>query len=99
LSRKHSHELATKLILLSFLVCYARLASRECLASKHLLGTGCVVQYMNTEEIKAKGKQVEGKVREEVGKLTDNSSEQVKGGAQQTEGKIEETIAKVKKKI
>ncbi|MBN1193830.1 MAG: CsbD family protein [Methanomicrobiaceae archaeon] len=50
------------------------------------------------DEIKGKGKQIEGKIREEVGKLTDNKTEQVKGKIEQVEGKVQEEIGKLKRK-
>ncbi|MGD0331039.1 MAG: CsbD family protein [Nitrososphaeria archaeon] len=36
-------------------------------------------KIMSKEEVKGKGKQIKGKIREEVGKLTDNKTEQLKG--------------------
>lgn len=54
---------------------------------------------MNNDEVRGKQKQAEGKIREDVGKLTGSSSEQVKGVAKQVEGKIQEEIGKVKRKM
>jgi uncharacterized protein YjbJ (UPF0337 family) len=54
-----------------------------------------VMIFMNDNEVKGKGKQIEGKVREEVGKLTDNKTEQVKGKVEQAEGKAREAVGKV----
>lgn len=54
---------------------------------------------MSNDEVKGKGKQIEGKVREEVGKLTGNKTEQVKGKIQQVEGKVQEEIGKAKRKL
>jgi uncharacterized protein YjbJ (UPF0337 family) len=53
---------------------------------------------MSDDEKKGKRKQVEGQVREDVGKLTGNKTEQVKGKIQQVEGKVQEEIGKLKKK-
>jgi uncharacterized protein YjbJ (UPF0337 family) len=53
---------------------------------------------MSNDEKKGKSKQVEGQVREDVGKLTGNKTEQVKGKIQQVEGKVQEEIGKLKKK-
>jgi uncharacterized protein YjbJ (UPF0337 family) len=53
---------------------------------------------MSKEEIKGKGKQIKGKVREEVGKLTDNKKEQVKGKVEQAAGKAEENVGKAIRK-
>jgi uncharacterized protein YjbJ (UPF0337 family) len=47
------------------------------------------------EEVKGRGKQAKGKVREEVGRLTDNKTEQLKGKIEQAEGKARAEIEKV----
>jgi len=52
---------------------------------------------MNNDELKGKGKQIEGQIREGVGKLTGNKTEQVKGKIKQAEGKAQEEIGKIKK--
>ena len=53
---------------------------------------------MSEDEIKGRGKQVKGKIREEIGKLTDNKKEQVKGKIEQAEGKVREEIGKAERK-
>jgi uncharacterized protein YjbJ (UPF0337 family) len=53
---------------------------------------------MSKEEVKGKGKQIKGQIREEVGKLTNNKTEQLKGKIEQVEGKAQEEIGKVKRK-
>jgi uncharacterized protein YjbJ (UPF0337 family) len=53
---------------------------------------------MANDELKGKGKQIEGQIREEVGKLTNNKTEQVKGKIQQIEGKVQQEIGKAKRK-
>lgn len=53
---------------------------------------------MSKDEEKGKRKQVEGQVRQDVGKITGNKTEQVKGKIQQVEGKVQEEIGKHKKK-
>jgi len=53
---------------------------------------------MSTEEVKGRGKQIKGQIREEVGKLTNNKTEQVKGKIEQVEGKVQEEIGKLKRK-
>ncbi|MCP1715683.1 uncharacterized protein YjbJ (UPF0337 family) [Methanocalculus alkaliphilus] len=50
------------------------------------------------DEIRGKGKQIKGKVREEVGKLTGNRTEQVKGKIEQVVGKGQEEIGTIKRK-
>ena len=53
---------------------------------------------MSKDEIEGRGKQIKGKVREEVGKLTDNKKEQVKGKIEQAEGKVRAEIGKAERK-
>ena len=53
---------------------------------------------MNKQEAKGKREQVTGKVREEIGKFTNNKTEQLKGKIEQAEGKIREGIGKVQQK-
>ncbi len=53
---------------------------------------------MNQDEVKGKGKQITGKVREEIGKATGDKSEQVKGKIEQVGGKVQEEIGKAKRK-
>ena len=54
---------------------------------------------MNKDEVKGKTKHIEGHVREEYGKLTDNKTEQIKGKIQQAEGTVQEEIGKIKRKM
>ncbi|HZW84323.1 MAG TPA: CsbD family protein [Nitrososphaerales archaeon] len=49
--------------------------------------------------MKGKKKQTEGKIREEVGKKTDNISEELEGKVEQFEGKIQEEVGKVRRAI
>jgi uncharacterized protein YjbJ (UPF0337 family) len=53
---------------------------------------------MSNDEVKGKRKQIEGQIREDVGKLTGNKTEQVKGKIKQVEGKVQEEIGKAKRK-
>ncbi len=53
---------------------------------------------MSKDEAKGKGKQIKGKVREEIGRLTNNKKEQVKGKIEQAEGKTRELIGKAERK-
>ena len=53
---------------------------------------------MSKEEVKGKGKQIKGQIREGVGKLTNNKTEQLKGKIEQVEGKAQEEIGKFKRK-
>jgi len=54
---------------------------------------------MNKDEIKGKGKKIEGQVREGYGKLTGNKTEKIKGKIQQAEGTVQEEIGKIKRKV
>ncbi len=49
---------------------------------------------MNKDEVKGKGKQIEGQIREGVGKLTGNKTEQAKGKVEQVEGKAQQEVGK-----
>ncbi len=53
---------------------------------------------MSKEEVKGKNKQIQGKMRDQVGKLTNNREEQVKGKIEKVQGKAQEEIGKVKRK-
>lgn len=46
------------------------------------------------QELKGKAEQVEGKVREEVAKITGNKEEQIKGMVLNIKGKTREKVAK-----
>jgi uncharacterized protein YjbJ (UPF0337 family) len=53
---------------------------------------------MNKQEMRGRGKQIEGTVREGVGKLTGNKKEELKGKIQKTEGKVNERIGRWRRK-
>jgi uncharacterized protein YjbJ (UPF0337 family) len=57
---------------------------------------GLISDYMNKQELKGRGKQIEGSIREEIGKLTHNPSEKLKGKIQQVQGKASEKVGKLK---
>jgi len=48
---------------------------------------------------KGKWNQVKGKVREETGKLTGNTSQEFRGKAEQVAGKVQEEYGKTKRNI
>ncbi|MCX6008361.1 MAG: CsbD family protein [Chloroflexi bacterium] len=48
---------------------------------------------------KGKWNQVKGKVREEAGKLTGNTSQEIRGEAEQVAGKVQEEYGKAKRNI
>jgi len=47
---------------------------------------------MSNNVVEGKRKQIKGKVREGVGRLTNNRTEQVKGKIEQIEGKARENV-------
>jgi uncharacterized protein YjbJ (UPF0337 family) len=55
------------------------------------------MKYEN--EIKGKGKQVKGAVKEELGKLTGNRKLEDSGTADRVEGDVQEGFGKTKRKI
>ena len=50
---------------------------------------------MNTNQIKGTAKDVAGKVQEQVGNATGDTSQQVKGLAKQVEGKVQKGVGNV----
>jgi len=51
---------------------------------------------MDSDRIKGKIKQAEGRVQDAVGDLTDNPSDDIRGKAKQAEGKAQEAWGKSK---
>jgi uncharacterized protein YjbJ (UPF0337 family) len=51
------------------------------------------------DEIKGKGKQVKGAVKEELGKLTGNRELEDSGTADRVEGDVQEGFGKTKRKV
>ena len=51
------------------------------------------------DEVKGKGKQVKGAVKEELGKLTGNRKLEDSGTADRVEGDVQEGFGKTKRKI
>jgi len=51
------------------------------------------------DELKGKGKQVKGAVKEELGKLTGDRDLRDRGAADQVEGDVQEKFGKAKRKI
>ncbi|AGC78478.1 CsbD-like protein [Nonlabens dokdonensis] len=54
---------------------------------------------MSDKELEGKLDQAKGKVKEEVGKMTNDSSTEAEGKADQAEGKIKEGLGEAKRKI
>lgn len=54
---------------------------------------------MSDKEIDGKLNQAKGKVKEDVGKLTNDKSTEAEGKTDQAKGKVEETIGKATRKI
>lgn len=51
------------------------------------------------DEVKGKGKQVTGAVKEELGKLVGNRDLEETGNQERFEGKVQEKVGKVKRKV
>ena len=52
----------------------------------------------NKDEIKGKGKQIEGAIKNKAGKLTDNPKLEAKGEAERVAGKLQEKSGKARRK-
>jgi uncharacterized protein YjbJ (UPF0337 family) len=52
----------------------------------------------NKDEIKGKGKQIEGAIKDKAGKLIGNPKLEAKGKAERTVGKIQEKVGKASRK-
>jgi len=63
----------------------------------HLDQGGRVMKY--EDEVKGKGKQIKGAVKEELGKLTGNRRLEDSGTADRVEGDVQEGFGKTKRKI
>ncbi len=50
-------------------------------------------------EVKGAAKELEGKVRKNIGDAVDNDSESLKGRAKEAEGKIQKNFGKAERKI
>ena len=54
---------------------------------------------LSKNEIKGKGKQIEGAIKVKVGELTDNPGLEAKGEVERLEGKVQEKAGKAFRKI
>jgi uncharacterized protein YjbJ (UPF0337 family) len=52
----------------------------------------------NKDEIKGKGKQIEGAIKDKAGKLISNPNLEAKGKAERAIGKAQETVGKARRK-
>ena len=52
----------------------------------------------NKDEIKGKGKQIEGAIKNKAGKLIDNPNLAAKGKAERVAGKVQEKVGKARRK-
>ena len=50
-------------------------------------------------QVKGTAKEVGGKIRGDVGDLTDNASEHIKGRAKEMEGKVQKNVGKMEQDI
>lgn len=51
---------------------------------------------MNKDQVKGETKDIAGKIQEEAGKVTGNTTQQVKGLAKQVEGKVQKGVGDVR---
>jgi uncharacterized protein YjbJ (UPF0337 family) len=51
------------------------------------------------DELKGKGKQVKGAVKEKLGKLTGDRNLQQRGANERVKGKVQEKVGKVRRKV
>jgi uncharacterized protein YjbJ (UPF0337 family) len=52
----------------------------------------------NKAEIKGKGKQIEGAIKDKAGELTGNPNLEAKGKAERVAGKVQERVGKARRK-
>ena len=50
-------------------------------------------------EVEGAGKQIEGKIKDKVGELINNSELEAEGEAERAEGKVQQTVGKVVRKV
>lgn len=53
----------------------------------------------NDDEVKGKGKDIKGQVKEKVGEWTNDSDLEAEGEADQVEGKVQGTIGEARRKV
>jgi uncharacterized protein YjbJ (UPF0337 family) len=53
---------------------------------------------LSEEEVRGRGKQAKGRIREDGGKLTNNKTEQLKGKIEQAEGRAREDMGRAARK-
>ena len=80
-------------------LCRTRRYHLHFVATPAFISPKVYLRNMNIDEVKGRGKKIEGQIREGVGKLTDNKTEQIKGKIEQVEGTIQEEIGKIKRKV
>ena len=54
---------------------------------------------MAKDQVKGTGKEIEGKVEEGAGKLTDDKDLEAKGKAKQVEGKVQKKVGEAKDRL
>lgn len=54
---------------------------------------------MNHDQVKGIGKQISGEVKQQVGKLTGDTSTRVRGHAQEVEGKVQKELGDAKEVV
>lgn len=54
---------------------------------------------MNKDQVKGVGKQISGEVKQQVGKMTGDTSTRVRGHAQEAEGKLQKGLGDAKEAV
>lgn len=53
----------------------------------------------NKDEVKGKGKQITGTIKDKVGEVTNNPNLEAEGEAERLEGKVQQNVGKVRRKV
>jgi uncharacterized protein YjbJ (UPF0337 family) len=53
----------------------------------------------NKAEVKGKGKQIKGAIKDKVGEVTNNPCLEAEGETERLEGKVQEKVGKVRRKV
>lgn len=53
----------------------------------------------NKDEVKGKGKQIAGTIKDKVGEVTNNPKLEAEGEAEHVEGQVQQNVGKVRRKV
>ena len=53
----------------------------------------------NKDEVKGKGNQIKGAIKDKIGKVTNNPGLEAEGEAERLQGQVQETVAKGRRKV